>query len=158
MKSSLVGFIFLFCVLYIYKCVYCRNKEYLVLKASKNGGEILLDQSDLIQILNGILPSKFDSTIQYDDLSNLVKEIKRIMASQKDKLPNDIQTILQLIDDNNPIDPDTSNNLNSKEEWMSLIASKITKIMFNTRNKRMIPISENEEEMTTTAGGDNENP
>lgn len=72
----LIAILAIFVFVYIvYNCV-PEKKEYFVVKGKSPFGEILLDQNDFAEIVNGMKPKHVTGTFTADDLSELVRELK----------------------------------------------------------------------------------
>lgn len=84
-KWTLVALLAVIVLVYLaYNCV-PENKEYFVVKAQSPMGEVLLDQTDFAEIINGLKPKHVKGDFTADDLSELVRELKKNATRQFNK-------------------------------------------------------------------------
>ena len=100
-----------------------QKKEYFVVKGTSPFGEVLLDQTDFAEIINGMKPNHVKGDFTADDLSELVRELKKNAIEQykshckNRSCPSVGREIMALIDDTNK----TVTGKMNKSQWIDSI-------------------------------------
>lgn len=142
-KWTMVALLAVIVLVYLaYNCV-PQNKEYFVVKTRSPMGEILLDQTDFAEIINGMKPKHVKGDFTADDLSELVRELKKNTISQykahckksPKSCPSMGKDILLLIDETNK----TKTGRMTKSQWIDAIVN-LSKTMFFKMQNRPKPV------------------
>ena len=116
-----------------------QQKEYFVVKAKSPMGEVLLDQTDFAEIINGMKPKHVKGEFTADDLSELVRELKKNTISQykthckrsPKSCPSIGKDILALIDETNK----TKTGKMTKSQWIDAIVSLSKTVLFRNPSR-----------------------
>lgn len=138
-KWTLVALLAVIVLVYLaYNCY--QKKEYFVVKANTPMGEILLDQTDFAEIINGMKPKHVKGDFTADDLSELVRELKKNTIVQYKthckknprSCPSYGKVIVSLIDEMNK---DKTGKMN-KSQWIDAIVTLGKSTFFKFKNGR----------------------
>lgn len=125
-----------------------EKKEYFVFKLNTPNGEVLLDQHDFANVINGIKPKSVKGTFTSDDLSELVRELKGLWiagvttAYNRDCKTSDqkkslrcvhMKDVISLIHETNETIEYDGVKVTSKEEWLNAIIDTAFRIFPSIR-------------------------